>query len=236
MDVIGASRAGMHAAAGQALDDLAVVHVDLDHVVEIDAGVAHRVGLRNRAREAVEQEALAQSGCLMRSLTRPMMTSSGTSAPASMNFFASRPSGVPALTAARSMSPVEICGMPNFCEMNAACVPLPAPGAPSRINRISCPFRWTLVIAPRIDGGYRLANAYRSSESGAVRVYAFSVDYKVRSRRRIGGAPHPDHPAYRLPASGACSVIALTTVKPCHSARSCSSASKRSIAGGGKRV
>jgi hypothetical protein len=27
------------------------------------------------------------------------------------------------------MSPVEICGMPYFSVMNAACVPLPAPGA-----------------------------------------------------------------------------------------------------------
>jgi hypothetical protein len=34
-----------------------------------------------------------------------------------MTFLAARPSGVPALTAARSMSPVEICGMPNFLQM-----------------------------------------------------------------------------------------------------------------------
>jgi len=39
------------------------------------------------------------------------MTSSDTSWPASMIFLAASPSGVPALTAARSMSPVEICGM-----------------------------------------------------------------------------------------------------------------------------
>ena len=41
-----------------------------------------------------------------------MMMSSETSAPLSITFFAARPSGVPAFTAARSMSPVEICGMP----------------------------------------------------------------------------------------------------------------------------
>ncbi len=40
------------------------------------------------------------------------MMSSLTSAPASITFFAAMPSGVPALTAARSMSPVETCGMP----------------------------------------------------------------------------------------------------------------------------
>jgi hypothetical protein len=40
------------------------------------------------------------------------MISSLTREPESITFFASRPRGVPALTAARSMSPVEICGMP----------------------------------------------------------------------------------------------------------------------------
>jgi hypothetical protein len=47
---------------------------------------------------------------------------------------ASKPNGVPALTAARSMSPVEIWGMSYFLQMNAAWVPFPAPGAPSRIS------------------------------------------------------------------------------------------------------
>ncbi len=64
------------------------------------------------------------------------MMSSDTSAPLSITFFAASPSGVPALTAARSMSPVEICGMPYASRMNAAWVPLPAPGGPSRISRI----------------------------------------------------------------------------------------------------
>jgi hypothetical protein len=63
-----------------------------------------------------------------------MMMSSPTSAPESITFLAATPSGVPAFTAARSMSPVEICGMPNFWQMNVACVPLPAPGAPNRIS------------------------------------------------------------------------------------------------------
>ena len=65
-----------------------------------------------------------------------MMMSSETSPPLSITFFAARPSGVPALTAARSMSPVEICGIPYASLMNVAWVPLPAPGGPSRINRM----------------------------------------------------------------------------------------------------
>ena len=47
---------------------------------------------------------------------------------------ACRPIGVPAATAARSMSPVESCTMPYFATSRLACVPLPAPGGPSRIN------------------------------------------------------------------------------------------------------
>src|SRR5665213_6032 len=77
---------------------------------------------------------LAQSGSTRRSLTRPMMMSSPTSAPESMTCFAARPSGVPALTAVRSMSPVEICGMAKRLQMTAACVPLPAPGAPNKMS------------------------------------------------------------------------------------------------------
>jgi hypothetical protein len=34
------------------------------------------------------------------------------------------------------MSPVDICGMPYFWQMNAAWVPFPAPGAPNRIIRM----------------------------------------------------------------------------------------------------
>src|SRR2546422_7607456 len=65
-----------------------------------------------------------------------MMISSDTSCPASMTFFAAMPSGVPAFTAARSMSPVEICGMWKRSLMKLACVPLPAPGGPRRISLI----------------------------------------------------------------------------------------------------
>jgi hypothetical protein len=59
-----------------------------------------------------KRKPLAQSGWAMRSFTRPMMMSSLTSAPVSITFLAASPSGVPAFAAARSMSPVEICGMP----------------------------------------------------------------------------------------------------------------------------
>jgi hypothetical protein len=48
----------MHATAAHAFDDGVERHVDLEHIVQLDAGGLHRVGLRNGARETVEQEAL----------------------------------------------------------------------------------------------------------------------------------------------------------------------------------
>jgi hypothetical protein len=75
-----------------------------------------------------------QSGLAMRSLTSPMISSSETSPPASMTALAWRPSSLPAATAARNMSPVEICGMPKRSQTNFAWVPLPAPGGPRRMS------------------------------------------------------------------------------------------------------
>src|SRR5207247_11005576 len=60
------------------------------------------------------------------------MTVSGTSLPSSMNFLASRPSGVPVATAARRMSPVVIFGSPSRSARILPCVPFPEPGAPKR--------------------------------------------------------------------------------------------------------
>ena len=74
------------------------------------------------------------------------MMSSDTSAPVSITFLAATPSGVPAAIAARSMSPVEICGILYRSLMNAACVPLPAPGGPSSISRIPCPQPDLLIL------------------------------------------------------------------------------------------
>ena len=62
MDVIHAAAAGMHAPPGDALDDVLVGHRDLEHVVDRDVRVLHRVGLRHGAREAVEQVALRAVG------------------------------------------------------------------------------------------------------------------------------------------------------------------------------
>src|SRR4051795_3584686 len=82
---------------------------------------------------------LRASSSSSRETTIPMVISSGTRSPASMNFFACCPSSVPWLPLARKMSPVEILGIPRCAEMNWACVPFPAPGGPTRTRRITAP-------------------------------------------------------------------------------------------------
>src|SRR6185436_7542823 len=103
-----------------------------------------------------------------------MMMSSDTSWPASITFFAATPRGVPAFTAARSMSPVEICGMANFSRRNLACVPLPAPGGPSRIKFIkagsgSCKHSThDLQVLRGVDAGRNLSFAHGHRDPVAV--------------------------------------------------------------------
>src|SRR3546814_20531137 len=63
----------------------------------------------------------------------PDTISSDTSWPASITALALSPTGVPDLTAARNMSPVESCTMPRVSSSRLAWVPLPAPGAPSKM-------------------------------------------------------------------------------------------------------
>src|SRR5690606_9825986 len=70
------------------------------------------------------------------SATIALTTTSGTSFPASMYPFASRPTGVWFWTAARSMSPVERWRRSWAAARRFACVPLPAPGGPKRMGRI----------------------------------------------------------------------------------------------------
>src|SRR3954462_1857172 len=99
------------------------------------------------------------------------MMSSETSCPASMIFPASIPRGVFAARAARSMSPVEICGMPNFSRMKLAWVPLPAPGGPRRIKRMTASCQHStdgLEILRRVDARRDLGFAHRHGDAIAV--------------------------------------------------------------------
>src|SRR5271166_6010482 len=74
------------------------------------------------------------SPSLMRPVIIPTITASGTSSPASMYRFASLPRALPSATCLRRMSPVEMWGSAKSSRRRSACVPLPAPGGPSRIR------------------------------------------------------------------------------------------------------
>src|SRR6185503_899733 len=58
-----------------------------------------------------------------------------TRSPASMIRRTRRPSSLPLATASRSMSPVEMAGIPSWRARAAACVPLPDPGGPRNTTR-----------------------------------------------------------------------------------------------------
>ena len=125
------------------------------------------------------------------------MMSSLTSAPASITFFAARPIAVPALTAARSMSPVEICGMPYFWQICVACVPLPAPGAPRRMSLMewfafalggcwvsqgqgrACVHRRGRIITPRLARALRRAAPASQRNSARTRSRSCGVSTPV---------------------------------------------------------
>ena len=64
LDVIGAAGGDVHATTAHAGDDLAVRHVDFEHVVDRHAGILHGLGLRNGARETVEHVAALAVGFL----------------------------------------------------------------------------------------------------------------------------------------------------------------------------
>ncbi len=95
--------------------------------------VVEHAGLRDGAREAVEQEAAGRvrlgepvadhlDGDVVGDQVAAVHVGLGLHAPAA----------VPLLTLARKMSPVEILGTPACSAMNWACVPLPAPGGPDQ--------------------------------------------------------------------------------------------------------
>ena len=82
---------------------------------------------------------LPRSAACNRLRITPSTMSSDTNLPASMAFSAWTPSGVPASTAARNKSPVEMCAIANFSVIRWAWVPLPDPGAPRSTTRIRAP-------------------------------------------------------------------------------------------------
>jgi len=81
-------------------------------------------------RITVQEETVAASGWLQRLRTIPFTMSSPTRRPLAMISFAALPSGVPAFSSARKISPVETAGIPKICVMTAPWVPFAARRGP----------------------------------------------------------------------------------------------------------
>ena len=121
-------------AAAHPLQDLLVGDLQVDHSVKNDAGLVQRFGLGNGPGHTVKDIALFAVFRLQTfvndandDLVRNQVA---------IYSLAFNPIGVPSLTAARRILPVEIVGIPSFWFRMAAWVPLPAPGAPNMIRFI----------------------------------------------------------------------------------------------------
>src|SRR5947209_5607705 len=97
-----------------------------------------------------------------------------------MKALAWTPNTVLLRTASRRRSPVEIFGYPNLDDTCSACVPLPTPGAPKNISRITSP-------APALQA--------------ALRQKPFIVSHEHVGFNLLGGVqPHANHNQQRCSA------------------------------------
>ena len=83
---------------GRSFRDRAIRHIDFQYVIDRDAGVLHRVRLRNGARKTVKQVAIGAIRLLQSILDQADDDVVRYQPPASITFLAAMPSGVPALT------------------------------------------------------------------------------------------------------------------------------------------
>ncbi len=123
--------------AERAPHQLVLGHFEQDHGVEPPAPAreqaVERRRLRRRPRIAVEQEARRRVRPRQALATPPRP--SGRRRPARRRPSRLRPerrARMPAATACRSISPVEMAGTPRARARRSACVPLPLPGAPEQ--------------------------------------------------------------------------------------------------------
>jgi hypothetical protein len=108
-----------------------------------------RLGLRHRARKAVEDEAVLRVRLLDALGRRCHHDVVGTSAPRAMMSLACRPTGVPAFTAARSMSPVESCTMPYLRRaLGLRALARPRRAQQNQLIGLGVPFSFDLLIRP----------------------------------------------------------------------------------------
>src|SRR5437667_9114311 len=113
------------------LDQLLRLQEEVHRGVQLrDPG--QRLRLRDRPREAVEDEALLGVRLLQPALRRPDDDVVGHELTRVHVRFAFFPRSVPCATLCRKMLPVEMCGTPRYAASFAAWGPLPRPGGPGK--------------------------------------------------------------------------------------------------------
>ena len=117
--------------------------VDLDDRIELDPfALEHGIeglGLRDRTREPVEQEPWGGIGFFQPFIHQPNDHRVGNERTAGHVLLRLQTERSPRFLCLAEHVTVEICGMPHFSQSTLACVPLPAPGGPRRINLIGRP-------------------------------------------------------------------------------------------------
>src|SRR5580658_2412766 len=124
---------------------------------------------------------------------RSMTVASGTSAPAAIRSTSSAGS-LPAALAARSMSPVEICGIFHWAQTRFACVPLPEAGGPTNTTRIAS------VLSD--------SNARRTSTAARKPLVVARDEMRLDLVDRVESHSHHDHDRRPTPPEGDVELLA----------------------------
>src|SRR5882672_6371398 len=202
--VIVAPGGRMHAAAAQAPDDLLVIDLDLEHKIEVDARCAHGVGLRDGARKAVEQVAVPAIHVLQTVLHQ-----------ADDDLVGDQLSRVHHLLGRDAQRSAGLHRRAQHVAGGNLRDPEVVPDE-SRLRAL------TGARRPEKNEPHFLSELPRegvSSDEGRYRLW-LARSNSARTRSKSSGVS--------TPGAGASCLTATAMAYPCHSARSCSSASKRS--------
>src|SRR5579875_1727288 len=154
-----------------------------------------------------------QSGSDSRASTISWTMASGTRSPLLRYSWALRPRSVPARTASRNMSPVEMCGSPWRVRKISAWVPFPAPGGPMKISRIEDPSLHEALVVPHQDVGLDLLHGLEGDPDDDEEGRPRQVEGQLAREPRQEDGPDGDEaeeqrPHQRQPLQDPCEVLA----------------------------
>src|SRR5579883_813510 len=142
-----------------------------------------------------------QSGSDSRASTISWTMASGTRSPLLRYSWALRPRSVPARTASRNMSPVEMCGSPWRVRKISAWVPFPAPGGPMKISRIEDPSLHEALVVPHQDVGLDLLHGLEGDPDDDEEGRPRQVEGQLAREPRQEDGPDGDEAEEQRPTS-----------------------------------